>query len=718
MNKFIIYIVLCFIFCNHHLKAEDGYRLWLRYDLIQNEILRKAYMRRISHIQIQGENAVLQTAGRELASGLSAMLGQDIPFTDRPVRRVGIIGGILGNSTAIDQAVSKEDTDKIKEEGFLLFNHSGNIIIAGKDEKGVLYGAFRLLQLIQQQQPIDELYILDNPKIKLRVLNHWDNLDRTVERGYAGFSIWNWHQLPEYKDVRYTDYARANASIGINGTVVTNVNANALIFREDYLEKVAALADIFRPYGIKIYLTARFSAPIERGGMETADPLNSEVQQWWKDKVKEVYARIPDFGGFLVKANSEGQPGPQNYDRNHAEGANMLADALAPYGGVVMWRAFVYSSEEPEDRAKQAYNEFVPLDGKFRDNVLIQVKNGPIDFQPREPIHPLFGAMPQTPLMMEFQITKEYLGQGTHLVGLAKMYEEVLKTDTYIKGKGSTVARVIEGSLDGHSLSGMAGVANIGTARNWTGNLFGQADWYAFGRLAWDPHMSSEDIFKEWVSLTFTRDEHAQKSIIEMLSSSHETCVRYMTPLGLHHIMAAGHHYGPGPWVSRMPRADWTSVYYHKADEKGVGFDRTKTGSDALSQYHPDFQKILADPASCPPEFLLWFHHIPWDYKLATGNTLWVELCRTYHQGAAEVEKLQKTWDNLQNFVDPERHKQVSMHLEIQAKEAKWWRDACLTYFQTFSNMDIPADLEQPAHDLEYYQSIRYPYSPGIRPRW
>lgn len=707
---------------NPKITADDGYRLWLRFDEISDQSLRDSYRDAFRSVYVDGAGAISQTAAKELVSGLSGLLGREVPLLDQPGDTPGVVAGVLGKSRLIDQLAVGYDVMQIGAEGYSLFrkNHNGRelLIIAGRDERGVLYGSFHLLRLLQQHTDVADISAVETPKIKLRVLNHWDNLDRTVERGYAGFSIWDWHQMPEFKDVRYTDYARANASIGINGTVVTNVNANALIFRPDYLEKVAALADIFRPYGIQIYLTARFSAPIEQGGLETADPLDPEVQRWWKNKVDDIYTRIPDFGGFLVKANSEGQPGPQNYGRNHAEGANMLADALASYGGVVMWRAFVYSNEEPEDRAKQAYNEFVPLDGKFRKNVLIQVKNGPIDFQPREPIHPLFGAMPQTPLMMEFQITKEYLGQGTHLVGLGKMYEEALQTDTYVKGKGSTVAKVIDGSLDGHELTGMAGVANIGTARNWTGNLFGQADWYAYGRLAWDPHLDAERIFAEWTQMTFTHDPEAAATINNMLATSHEICVQYMTPLGLHHIMAAGHHYGPGPWVSRMPRADWTSVYYHKADEKGLGFDRTATGSDALSQYHPSFQRELKDMNKIPHKFLLWYHHVPWDHVLSTGNTLWVELVREYYRGAEAVTGLKKQWASVREHIDEERFQQVSMHLDIQEKEAKWWRDACLSYFKTFSKMEIPRDLESPAHDLEYYRSLQYPYSPGIRPRW
>ncbi|MEZ4883908.1 MAG: alpha-glucuronidase family glycosyl hydrolase [Chitinophagales bacterium] len=721
MIRIVVNLLLILTFLQNNIFAKDGYHLWLQYNTIKNEEVRAAYLHQINQACIEGESPILNTAAKELANGLSELLGKDIEVDKKWDKKQGILAGVIGQSKSIDDLIPQKEAQKLQSEGFYIYKKEKSdapVIIAAKDDKGILYGVFYLLKMMQMQQPLTSIAVIENPQIKIRLLNHWDNLDRTVERGYAGFSIWNWHQLPEYIDVRYTDYARANASIGINGTVVTNVNANSLIFRKDYLQKAAALADVFRPYGIQIYLTARFSSPIELGGLETADPLDSSVQKWWKDKVDEIYKLIPDFGGFLVKANSEGQPGPQQYKRNHADGANMLADALAPHKGIVMWRAFVYSEEEPEDRFKQAYNEFVPLDGQFRENVLIQVKNGPIDFQPREPVHPLFGAMPKTPLMMEFQVTKEYLGQGTHLVGLAKMYEEVLQTDTYAKGKGSTVAKIIDGSLDEHKLTGMAGVANIGTDRNWTGNLFGQADWYAFGRFAWNPQLSSETIFDEWIKMTFTQTDEPLKVIKKMLNSSHETCVRNRTPLGLHHIMAAGHHYGPGPWVSNMSRADWTSVYYHKADEKGIGFDRTASGSDALSQYHKDFSSQYVDMDKCPSEFLLWFHHVPWNHTMPTGNTLWEQLCREYHQGASEVTQLKQNWLSIENHIDPERFQQVKMHLDIQEKESKWWRDACLTYFQTFSKMAIPADLEQPEHDTNYYQSLTFPYAPGIRPKW
>ena len=697
--------------------AEDGYRLWLCYDKIADEDLRHEYLENLTSIHISANTPILKTAEIELKRGLSGLLGTNFPSSETPSAPGVLAVGIIGEAEWIDGLLETEELDKIESEGYLIRQQNNQMFLVSRDDSGILYGAFQLLRSLQTNSVINGLKIIDNPSVKLRVLNHWDNLDGTVERGYAGFSIWNWHQLPEFLDVRYTDYARANASLGINGTVITNVNANSLVFRQDYLLKTKALADLFRQFGIKIYLTARFSSPMERGGLKTADPLDPDVRKWWRNTVAEIYRLIPDFGGFLVKANSEGQPGPQAYGRSHVDGANMLADALAPFGGVVMWRAFVYSNEEPEDRAKQAYNEFALLDGQFRDNVLVQVKNGPIDFQPREPIHPLFGAMPETPLMMELQITKEYLGQGTHLVGLGTMFEEILRTDTYVKGPGSNVAKIIDGSFDDHSLSGIAGVANIGSSRNWTGNLFGQADWYAFGRLAWNPSLAASTIFEEWVEMTFTHDERAKNTIVEILQSSYETCVKYMTPLGLHHIMGPGHHYGPGPWVSKMPRADWTSVYYHRADSLGLGFDRTQSGSDAISQYQLGFQKEIWDLNECPLKFLLWFHHVPWNHILPSGRNLWEELCFQYMEGVKGVDVLLKLWEQVKSHIDKERYEHVKMHLHIQEKEAKWWRDACLLYFQTFSKMEFPSDLILD-RDLKYYQALRFPYAPGIRPRW
>lgn len=485
-------VLLCILFANAlFVYAEDGYRLWLRYDKVADARLLLQYKKDLANVYIPGESPTLTVIRKELDQGLTGLLGSK-PKTSASIQQGTLL--VATHSSEVIKSLNLKLNPETGKEGYLIksITHSGKriTIVTAQSEAGLLYGTFHLLKLIQSQQSTQALNIESKPRINLRILNHWDNLDGTVERGYAGFSLWNWHKLPGYIDDRYVDYARANASLGINGTVLTNVNANALVLTPAYLKKVAALADVFRPYGIKVYLTARFSAPIEIGKLPTADPLNEEVKHWWKNKVTEIYKYVPDFGGFVVKANSEGQPGPQNYNRSHADGANVLADALEPHGGIVMWRAFVYDDKVPDDRAKQAYNEFKSLDGKFRDNVIIQVKNGPIDFQPREPFHPLFGALKKTPLMMEFQITQEYLGQSTNLVYLANMYKECLDSDTYQYGKGSTVATIIDGTSTKQKLTAIAGVTNIGTDRNWCGHPFAQANWYAFGRLAWDHQLS------------------------------------------------------------------------------------------------------------------------------------------------------------------------------------------------------------------------------------
>ena len=694
--------------------ANDGYELWLQYNVVENNQLLKEYQSSIGNLNALGNSETIKIATKELQLGLTGLLGAEFKLKKTEKQLV------FGSESYLDKKIVKllkKDFENINDEGYIIkkikLNKIEHIVITGKTDIGVLYGVFAFLRTLQTNKSITNINIIDSPKLQHRVLNHWDNLDRTVERGYSGFSIWDWHKLPEYIDQRYIDYARANASIGINGTVLTNVNANALILTPQYLEKVETLANLFRPYGLKVYLTARFSAPIEIGGLKTADPLDPEVQQWWKEKAKEIYNRIPDFGGFLVKANSEGQPGPQNYERDHVDGANMMADAVAPYGGIIMWRAFVYSEHDTSDRAKQAYSEFVPYDGKFRENVMVQVKNGAIDFQPREPFHPMFGAMPKTPLMMEFQITQEYLGQGTHLVYLPKLYKEVLEADTYVNGKGSTVAKVIDGSLHNTKTTGMAGVANIGNDRNWTGHHFLQANWYGYGRLAWNPYLSSELIADEWIRCTFSNKPEFVEPIKEMLLKSHETVVNYMTPLGLHHIMATGHHYGPGPWVSNLSRPEWNPVYYHKADSLGIGFNRTKTGSNATSQYAPEVASMYDNVETTPESDLLWFHHLPWNYKLKNGNTLWEGIALKYQQGVNEVEEMITVWDKMKNHVDEQRYNEVKMSLNIQLKEAKWWRDSCLLYFQQFSNKELPDGVEKPTKTLEYFKSLQFPSAPG-----
>lgn len=731
-----LFLVACTVLVAVLLQAEDGYRLWLRYDKIDDAALLQQYRNTISGIQLEPSSPTLSVARQELLNALQSLLDKQIT-SQQTITGNCIVAGTPSSSSIVKQFLSAGNFN-LGKEGFVI--RSTNIegkkvtVIAAGSDIGVLYGVFTFLRLLQTHQHINDLSITSVPAIQNRILDHWDNLNRTIERGYAGISIWNWHTLPGYIDKRYIDYARANASIGINGSVLTNVNANALVLTKEYLLKVKALADVFRPYGIKVYLTAKFSAPIEIGGLKTADPLDTAVQNWWKQKCAEIYALIPDFGGFLIKANSEGQPGPQGYGRTHADGANMFADALAPHGGIVMWRAFVYdvrvqktnehfeegkthehsATIASDDRFKQAYNEFKPLDGKFRKNVLIQVKNGPIDFQPREPFSPLFGAMPQTQLMMEFQLTQEYLGQATNLVFEAPLFKEVLDADTYTKGKGSTVAKVIDGSLNNNTVTGIAGVANIGNDIDWTGHPFAQSNWYALGRLAWDHDLSAAQIADEWLRQTFSNNSAFLDPAKTIMLTSRETLVDYMMPLGLHHIMGTSHHYGPAPWVDNAGRADWNPVYYHKADSAGIGFDRTATGSNALSQYNPEVQKQWNNVNTCAEKYLLWFHHVPWDFKIQPGRTLWDELCYKYNTGVDSVRWMQAAWNGLATYIDQERFEHVRMLLGIQEQEAVWWRNACLLYFQTISKMPFPANYEKPDHDLEYYKALKFPLAPGI----
>ena len=693
-------------------RAETGYDLWLRYQPVEQQV-RDRYARQVTHYTVAARPTLIAAAD-ELRRGFEGMLGYPLAWRETVMGDGAVVLG-TGKSPLI--APLDLPLARLGPEGYLI--RSATIdgkrvtVIAANQDVGVLYGVFRFLKLMQTRQPLDHLDISDAPKLKVRVLNHWDNLDRYVERGYAGQSIWDWQKLPGYKDPRYTDYARANASIGINGTVLTNVNANADVLRPEWLEKVKALADVFRPYGIKVYLTARFSAPIEIGGLKTADPLDPAVAAWWKSRIDDIYRAIPDFGGFLVKANSEGQPGPADYKRSHAEGANMFADALAPHGGVLMWRAFVYAAENPDDRHKQAYTEFQPLDGKFRDNVLVQVKNGAIDFQPREPFHPLFGAMPKTPLMMEFQITKEYLGFATHLAWLGTMWEEALEADTFRPRKGTSVAKILATPVEPGAATGMAGVANIGSDINWSGSQFDQANWYAFGRFAWNPDAKADEIARDWAALTWGNDPAVTGPIVNMMMGSREAVVDYMTPLGLGHLMATGHHYGPGPWISDLARPEWNPVYYHKADAAGIGFDRTRTGTNAVAQYAPEVAAQFGDLARVPEKFLLWFHHVPWTYRTASGRTVWDELVTRYDRGVAAVAAMQADWSRLEGKIDARRWAEVRDFLTIQHQEAQWWRDASIAYFQSVSKRPLPAGHAAPPHDLEWYKAIRTPYAPG-----
>ena len=568
-------------------------------------------------------------------------------------------------------------------EGYMLTDSS----IIASSSIGILYGAYDLLRL-QETGNLSHLSKTEKPAVNLRILNHWDNLDGSIERGYAGKSIWKWDEIildkaGEFKNIskdlrnRLITYARSNASIGINGAVLNNVNASPQMMTSEYLHKVKVIADIFRPYGIRVYLSINFASPMALGYTKTADPLDMKVQLWWKKKAKEIYASIPDFGGFLVKANSEGQPGPGDYHRSHADGANMLADALKPFGGIVMWRSFVYgANHKGEDRVKQAVSEFKYQDGNFRDNVILQSKNGPLDFQPREPYAPIFDNIHQTPQIAELQITQEYLGQSKHLVYLAPMWKEFFRF------------------VSPDKLKGIAGVSNIGDNANWCGHPFSQANWYAFGRLAWNPSISSEEIAHEWLIQTYEcKDERFTKPVEMMMLTSREACVNYMMPLGLHHIFKFDHHYGPEPdgFKAEYP-LEWCPVYYHKADAKGIGFDRSSKGTDAVGQYPEPYRSQYDNIQTCPEEYLLWFHHVPWNYRMKSGSTLWQELCMKYNMGVAMVEVYRDYWHTAAKQY-MKGHEQEWQHtdslLNVQLENAKEWRNTCLKYFQAFSKMKI-----------------------------
>lgn len=693
------------------LRSEDGYRLWMRYDRIEDASALSVYRSAIRNVVIPGKGAVLEAARMELTDGLNGLLGKKIRIRERVGRCDALVAGTPAGCPEIAGLGWKAELATVGDEGFIIrrarIRGRDCTVIAANTDRGVLYGVFRVLRNLQTLTPPERWPAVEKPAIRRRLLNHWDNLDGSIERGYAGRSLWKWEELPDRIDSRYRDYARANASIGINGTVLNNVNASPLILSDAYLRKAAALAGVFRPWGIRVYLAVNFSSPTKLGGLATADPLDPSVSAWWKDKADSIYRLIPDFGGFLVKANSEGLPGPQDFGRSHADGANMLADALAPHGGIVMWRAFVYNPDGG-DRAGQGYREFKPLDGAFRPNVIIQVKNGPVDFQPREPFHPLFGAMPATPVMPELQITQEYFGFSSHLVYLAPLYEECLDADTYAKGPGSFVSKVADGSLFEHAETGISGVANTGSDRNWCGHPFASANWYAFGRLAWNPSASSSELAKEWIRMTLTRNPAAEPVLLRLMLGSRETAVNTMTPLGLHHIMGWGHHYGPGPWVDMAERPDWNSVYYHRADSAGVGFDRSPSGSNAAAQYFPPLDRIYSNPDSCPENLLLWFHHVAWDRQMKSGRTLWDELCHRYYSGVDSVSAMRGAWDGLEGRVDAERFADVKERLRMQERDAAWWRDACVLYFQTFSRRPIPAGLTPPAVTLDRLKAIRW----------
>lgn len=702
---FGIFISISYVISAQDISAQDGSKLW--FTNMQPESQGINY--HPTSIYIQQESATFSIIKNELKSGLSKLYSTTFDF-DKKLKSGSVFVGTSDLET-VTRYINFNELKSLGSDGFIIrsFQSPDITLIAANTEIGALYGTFHYLRLLQTANTsLQKIDIKEIPSYQRRILNHWDNLDGSVERGYAGHSIWKWNELPNIISPRYSEYAKANASIGINGTVLNNVNANPDILKPDYLKKVQAIANVMRPYGIKVYLAVNFSSPKVLGGLTTSDPLNAEVKSWWQKKADEIYQLIPDFGGFLVKANSEGLPGPQDFGRTHADGANMLADALAPHGGIVMWRAFVYSPS-PDDRAKQACNEFMPLDGKFRKNVIIQVKNGPVDFQPREPFSPLFGSMKHTTLMPELQITQEYLGFSDHLVYLGTLYKEFLDADTYVMGRNSTVARITDGSMFKDSITAIAGVANIGEDSNWCGHHFAQSNWYVFGRLAWNNQLTAKEIATEWLKQTFSHDQRFIDDLSNVMMQSREAAVNYMTPMGLHHLMGWSHHHGPEPWCA-VPNArpDWMPSYYHKADSIGIGFDRSSTGSNAVSQYAEPLRSMFDDPALCPEAYLLWFHHIPWNYTLQNGNDLWTELCYKYSSGVDEVRRFQKIWDDNRENIDPQRFEDVKQKLVIQTKEAIWWRDACLLYFQTFSQRPIPLELERPVHQLDQLKKLKF----------
>lgn len=678
------------------LAPEDGYRLWLRYAPVGGQA--DAYRSAVRRIVVEGNSPTAEVTRTELAAGATDLLGSVIPAGRDGIQAGSVVVGTPASSPAIRRLNLAAALEPLGPEGFVIRSvQLGNqpvTVVASNEDVGALYGAFHFLRLMQTSKPLTDLDIAERPKVMLRLLNHWDNLNGTVERGYAGRSLWTWEDLPGTVDPRYAHYARANASVGINGAVANNVNADFRILSPEYLPKVAALADVWRPYGVKMYLSANFAAPVRLGGLTTADPLDAAVRDWWKAKVDEIYGFIPDFGGFCVKANSEGQPGPKDYNRNHAEGANMMADAFAPHGGNVIWRAFIYDEDVDPDRAKRAYIEFTKLDGAFKPNVLIQVKNGAIDFMPREPFHPLFGGLEKTPVLAEIQGTQEYLGQARHLVYLGTMWEEFFSSDTHVKGPGSTVGKALDGSIFPYQVTGIVSVVNPGQDRNWSGHHFSQANWYTSGRMAWNHELSAETIADEWARMTFGNDPSTVETLVDMMMRSREMFVNYTMPLGLHHLIG-GNHYAPMPENAKSQRADWTATYYHQASKDAIGFDRSMGGNQAVTQYAPAVRDLFDNLETCPEKYLLWFHRLPWTYRVKSGRTLWDELVAKYYQGAADAVGLQATWQSLAGRVDPQRHKEVADRLAVQVEHAAAWRDHILSYFQSINGLPInpPAPL-------------------------
>lgn len=694
MKKRIVFIIAFLIIYVDFSSAEPGYNMWLRYQSVQNEILKKEYSNFSKNISITGEDEILSSIKNELKAGIKNMLSIVPYFSNNNSNRL-IIGKVKDLPKSI-QISTNFNLKNLNESGYLIKTSKNKIVISAKTDAGLLYGTFHFLRLMQMNQPISNLDIVENPKVKLRLLNHWDNPGKipagrySIERGYAGESIFKWDELPETNQ-RYTDYARFLASVGINGTVINNVNTAKKglegwkLLSPEYLPKLKTLADVFRKYGIQLYLSVNFFSPVKISGLTDADPLNPEVQLWWKNKVAEIYKEIPDFGGFLVKADSEGEPGPIKYGRTHADGANLLANVLKPFGGVVFWRAFVYSQngELNKDRACQAYEMFKPLDGKFAENAILQIKNGPIDFQVREPVSPLFGAMPKTGQMIEMQITQEYTGHDKHVCFLVPQWKEILDFDTHAKGIGSTIAKVVEGDLFGNKYSGIAGVSNFGDDENWTGNILAQANSYGFGRLAWNPELTSKEIANEWISQTFGNNKKVKSVINNILLTSWKTYENYTSPLGVGLMCSGGlgdeGHFYPAPEERTK---------YHKADKKGVGYDRTKsTGSGYTNQYHPPVFSEYENVETCPDELLLFMHHVPYSHKLQSGKTVIQHIYDSHNNGVEQVKNYIQEWKELKNLINEDRFNQILYTLTGQMGYAEEWRDSINNYFQNLSGI-------------------------------
>jgi alpha-glucuronidase len=689
--------------------AETGYSLWLRYVAITDGTLLSQYRSSATQIVVQGTDSTHLALRNELKRGFDSLLNQTTPTSTSVTLDGAVVAGTPTSSSIINGLGLTLDanTEAYRIITMTVSGHSA-IVIASRGSVGVLYGAFHLLRLIQTNKAITALDVSEKPKIKRRLLNHWANLDGSMERGYGGNSIWQWSTLPGTLGSRYTDYARACASIGINGTVLNNVNntSNMNILSAAYITKIKALAGVFRPYGIRVYLCAYFNAPTSittstKGTCSNYDPLDANVIAWWASLANDIYAAIPDFGGFLVKAGAEGQPGPGTYGRTHAQGANCIAAALAPHGGVCIWRTFVYSNSIDTDRMKRAYMEFRPLDSvnAFSKNVILQNKNGPYDFQPREPVHPLFGGLHNTHVGMEFQITLEYLGQGIQLVYMGPYWKEVLDFDTYENGAGSTVAKVLDGTRNGDTETCISGVSNVGDNTNWCGHHFHQANWFAYGRLAWNHTLSSDSIADDWARMTWGNNPTVVNTVTAMMRGSREACVNYMTPLGLCGLFCMGtsygsDHYGPCPGQNDYPsQPDWNAVYWHKADAAGVGYDRTTaTGSNFTSQYYTTNRTMYNSLANTPDNLLAAFHHVSWSYVIpSTGRTFWNEMCYRYCLGCQYVHNLRTQWSSLNGLVDAARYNDVSSKLATHETDANTWRTVCTSYFQGFSGMAIPS---------------------------